>query len=91
MVMIVAYDLHNPGRDYEDVTAVLKKADAWAHPEGSVWFLDDAREPDWWRDQLRDAGDVNDEYFVARMHQYWAAFRVGDEVADWLKSPNRTW
>lgn len=91
MVLIVTYDLHQPGRDYSKVEKVLKSAGSWAHPQGSVWFLDTTINPSDWVDRLKAAGDPNDEYFVARMHQRWAARNMGQEVADWLKSPSRTW
>lgn len=92
MVLIVAYDLHNPGRDYEKIAAVLRKARSWAHPQGSVWFLDTDIEPATWRDRLGAAGDANDEYFVARMRQHWAGSATMDkDVVTWLKSPDRTW
>jgi hypothetical protein len=91
VVLIVAYDLHNPGRDYDAVAAVLESAHAWAHPQGSVWFLDSSNGPAYWRDRLKNAGDPNDEYFVARMTQNWASLNLGKKMTDWLKSPNRTW
>jgi hypothetical protein len=91
MVLIVTYDLHAPGRDYDDIAELLRSARAWAHPQGSVWWLDTDREPSWWRDELKKRGDANDEYFVARMHQNWAGYKMGQEMVDWLKSPNRTW
>lgn len=66
-------DLHNPKRDYEKVEAVLKAVDgSWAHPQGSLWFLDTLREASWWRDRLKAAMDANDEVFVARLHGSWA-------------------
>jgi hypothetical protein len=91
MVLIVAYDLHNPGRDYDDIAELLKSARSSAHPQGSVWFLDTDREPAWWRDELKERGDSNDEYFVARMRQHWAGFNTDSDVVDWLKSSSRTW
>ncbi len=91
MILIVAYDLHQPGRDYAAVEALLKSARSWAHPQGSVWFLDTDRDPAWWRDQLMGRGDSNDEYFVARLQQHWGAFRLGERVNEWLQSPTRSW
>ena len=91
MVLIVTYDLHNPGRDYDAVADVPKAAGSWAHPQGSVWFIDTFLEPSDVRDRLKDAGDPTDEYFVARMRQHWAAFNTDSDATDWLKSPNRRW
>lgn len=91
MILIVTYDLHAPGRDYPAIEKQLKSARSWAHPQGSVWLLDTDRDPAWWRDRLRQHGDSNDEYFVCRIQHYWAAFNMGEAVAEWLKSPSRTW
>jgi len=91
MVLVVTYDLHAPGRDYEAISTLLKSARSWAHPQGSVWLLDTDREPAWWRDKLLEAGDSNDEYFVCVLRQNWASRNLDSSVAEWLKSPSRTW
>lgn len=67
MILIAAFDLHNQKRDYEKVEEVLTAVDgSWAHPQGSVWFLDTLIEPSSWRDKLKKAMDTDDEVFVAR-------------------------
>lgn len=92
MVLVITYDLHNPGRDYDDVIAVIKKrSNSWAHPQGSVWFVDTQLSPSEWRDALTAAGDPNDEYFVCRLRQSWAARNMDDDAVAWLKSTSRTW
>lgn len=91
MILVVTYDLHAPGRDYPEIERLLKSARSWAHPQGSVWFLDTDRDPAWWRDRLMQAGDANDSYFVSRLQQHWAAFNLGQPVNEWLMSPARTW
>ena len=91
MILIVTYDLHDPGRDYDKIQAELKKADSWAHPQGSVWFLDTKLTPAEWRDKLEAVGDANDECFVAEMKKHWASRNTDKDVTDWLKSPARNW
>lgn len=93
MVLEVAYDLHNPGRDYTAVKKQLESASGgWAHPQGSVWLIDTLNDPAWWRDQLKDCGDANDEYLVTRVaSREWASFNMDSEVAEWLKSSSRRW
>jgi hypothetical protein len=88
---MAAYDLHAPGRDYDDIAGLLKSARNWAHPQGSVWWLDTGREPEWWVDELRKRGDANDEYFVVRMRQNWAGWNCGQKMYDWLNQPSRSW
>lgn len=91
MILIVTYDLHDPGRDYDKITAELKKADSWAHPQGSVWLIDTQLGTAKWRDRLKAVGDSNDEYFIARLEGSWASLNMGDKVAAWLKDPARSW
>jgi len=92
MILIVGYDLHNPGRDYDKIAAALKAADGgWAHPQGSVWFIDTSEEPATWRDRLGAVGDATDEFFVAPLQHNWASRNTDKDVTDWLKDPRRRW
>lgn len=91
MVLIVTYDLHNPGRDYEDVIKTIKTATSWAHPQGSVWLLDTNLQPSDWVEKLKKAGDPNDEYFVSRLAHNCSWNNMDADVVTWLKSSSRTW
>ena len=91
MILIVTYDLHDPGRDYPKIQAELKKADSWAHPQGSVWLIDTKLTALEWRDRLQAVGDANDEYLVAQLQHNWAARNMDTPVASWLKNSARTW
>ena len=92
MILIVAYDLHNPGRDYPKVKAALEASDGgFVHPQGSVWLIDTADEPAVWRDRLGAAGDPNDEFLVIRLQHNWASRRMDKGAVQWLKDPRRRW
>jgi hypothetical protein len=92
MILQVAYDLHNPGRDYDAVAKQLKTASGgYTHVQGSVWLIDTANEPAWWRAQLRDCGDRNDEYLVTRLRKHWAGFGLKQASVRWSKSEKRRW
>jgi hypothetical protein len=91
MVHLIAYDLHDPGRDYDPVTALIRTASGGCcHMQGSVWLVDTLQPPAWWRDQLKRRGDPNDEHFVTRLRHSWAGLNVGS-AAEWLKHPGRRW
>lgn len=90
MVLIVTYDLHQPGRDYPKIETVLKGADYWCHAQGSVWFIDTLLAPKVWRDKLKGAGDDNDSYFVGRLTRSWASFNMASP-AKWLNDTKRRW
>ena len=91
MILLVAYDLHNPGRDYDKVEKLLKSATSWCHPQGSVWLIDTNLTPATWRDKLKESGDKNDEYFVIQQKENWASSNMDKDATDWLKSPSRNW
>jgi hypothetical protein len=91
MILIAAYDLHQPGRDYPAVEKLLESAHGGCfHLQESVWLLDSLEEPAWWRDSLIEVGDENDSYFVARLQRKWAARKAGGAGA-WLNDDARRW
>ena len=92
MILIISYDLHNPGRDYEAVVKSIQSASGgWAHPQGSVWLVDTLGAPGKWRDRLVSLGDANDEYFVVQMERWWASQNMDKDCVAWLKDPRRRW
>jgi hypothetical protein len=92
VIHAVTYDLHNPGRYYEPVIARIKTlADSWAHPQGSLWFVDTLLTPEQWVQQLKACGDANDEFFVVQLQYNWWSVNTDADVVAWLKSPQRRW
>lgn len=93
MIYFVTYDLHQHGRDYDAVAAVLNSAESAIHPMGSAWFIDSAASAVAWRDALREVGDENDEHFVAQISRQddWAGYGLGEAAGAWLADPARHW
>lgn len=91
MILLVTYDLHDPGRNYPKVEKALKAAHSYVHPLGSVWLLDSTDKPSIWRDRLKAAGDSTDEFFVVQIREHWASSQMDKEAAAWLKSGERRW
>jgi hypothetical protein len=52
MVLMIAYDLHKPDRDYKDVEKFIKGLSSWCHLEESVWLVDTRQSTAKIRDQL---------------------------------------
>lgn len=90
MVLLITYDLHVPERDYAGVIARIKSFGGWAHDEESVWLVDTTRSPADCRDALNSV-TTEATYFVARLHQNWAARGLSEDVVAWLKAGNRRW
>lgn len=87
-VLLVTYDLRQPGRNYQPVYDYLKR---YTYCKGmeSVWFLDTTVPPPTVRDHLRTVTDANDIIFVGQITRNWAAFN--HVCGDWLNRPERTW
>ena len=91
MVLLVAYDLHAPGRSYDAVARLLLTSNSSVHPQGSVWLIDSQYSTGYWRDALKNVGDSNDEFFVVRLNHDWASFNFDSSAASWLNDTQRTW
>ncbi len=91
MILSISYDLHNPGRDYEDVIATIKSAPSCTHPQGSLWLIDTTLTPADWVEKLKLAGDPNDEYLVSKLDHNVAWYNMDSDTEAWLRSSSRSW
>jgi len=87
-VILVTYDLKQPGRDYAPVHAYLKRFTNCKGLE-SVWLLDTTTSTEAIRDGLKAVVDANDKLFVIRLQRDWASSNFG--CGTWLNEDARTW
>jgi hypothetical protein len=88
-IILVTYDLKQPGRNYTPVHDYLK---TFSYCKGleSVWLLDTQVSCSTIRDGLQANIDSNDEVFVTRLYpREWASWRY--YCAEWLQDPVRSW
>jgi len=87
-IILVTYDLKQPGRNYTPVHNYLRQ---FTYCKGleSVYLLDTAVSTATIRDSLRSVIDENDVVFVVRITQDWASW--GYSCGEWLNSPQRNW
>lgn len=83
-MLLVTYDLRQPGRDYSDLFNLLKSATSWAKIADSVWMLKTTQNCAFWRDQIQGVVDSNDLVFVIEVKQHWASLYLGTKVMAWL-------
>lgn len=88
-VLLVTYDLDQPGRNYAGLIAAIKKR-TWCHALDSVWFLDTDDSPGTVRDELSKELDTGDQLYVFRLRKHWAAHKK-DASTEWLKADKRSW
>lgn len=87
-VILVTYDLRQPGRNYQPVYNYLEQ---FIHCKGleSVYLLDTPTDPVRIRDDLVKLVDGNDVVFVTPIAHGWAAYNYS--CAAWLNNPTRSW
>src|SRR5262245_2359961 len=87
-IILVTYDLKQPGRNYAPVHTYLRQ---FTHCKGleSVYVLDTNLPTSTIRDNLRLVVDENDIVFVVRLLRDWHSLNYA--CADWLNAPERNW
>ena len=86
MILIVTYDLRNPGKDYDKVAKILTSAGSSRRIQGSVWLLDTQFEPSVWSERLEKVGDSNDTFFVAKLAYDCSWLNMSTEHVQWLRT-----
>lgn len=87
-ILLITYDLRQPGRDYATLHDYLKQF-TYCKGMESVWLLDTTIEAPAMRDNLRQLIDDNDRLFVTPIAHGWAAWNY--RCSDWLNDPDRNW
>jgi hypothetical protein len=87
-IILVSYDLKQPGRNYQPLYDYLKTF-AWCKGLESVWLLDTTVSPASIRDHLNTLVHDNDKTFVVQVTRNWASHSYF--CADWLNSSDRYW
>lgn len=86
-VMIVSYELRNPGKNYQPLYDYLNKF-AHCHSHTSCWFIETTLTIAVVRDRLSALVDGNDTIFVARLSYEWAGTNL--PCGNWLNAPGRS-
>ena len=60
----ISYDLHEPGKNYDRVIAVVKSLGKWAKIHYSFWYVKTSLNADQARDAIVRAMDSNDSVYV---------------------------
>jgi hypothetical protein len=87
-IVLVTYDLKQPGRNYSAVHEYLRQFIYCKNME-SVWLLDTTVGLETIREGVRTRADSNDVVFVVRLMREWSSWNYG--CAAWLNDPSRNW
>ncbi len=85
-VLIVSYDLVNPGQNYEQLLALIKSYKSWARLGGSAYLVLADSLPKEVRDNLMQALDTNDKLYVGVAPAPAAWIGMPSDVANWIVS-----
>ena len=88
-VLIVTYDLMDPGQNYQTLLRKIKAYSSWARLGGSSYLIYTSSTPVDVRDNLAQALDKNDKLFVGVAPRPSAWHGLSEEVSNWI-STNQT-
>lgn len=85
-VLIVSYDLVNPGQNYEQLLQRIKAYSDWARLGGSAYLIWTSSDPQDVRDYLMVPLDNNDKLYVGVAPAPSAWTGMPDDVSNWIHS-----
>ena len=89
LVLIVSYDLVNPGQNYGPLIQAIKASDSWARLGGSAYLIATNDEPKIVRDRLNLHLDQNDKLYVGTAPAPAAWFGLPEDVSNWIHANQR--
>ncbi len=87
-ILLVSYDLKQPGRNYKPLYDYFEQFNR-CHGLESEWLVETTKTTAQVRDDLMRLVDSNDILFVNRLAHDWGAYNY--PCATWLNDPRRAW
>jgi len=84
-ILIVTYDLIDPGQNYEKLLQKIRAYEIWARLGGSSYLIVTDSSPVQVRDDLSSALDKNDKLFVGSCPVPSAWTGLPDDVSKWIQ------
>ncbi|MFN4364763.1 hypothetical protein [Chryseobacterium hispalense] len=82
-LLLITYDLNNPGQNYEDLYNEIKSYKIWWHHLDSTWIIKTEKSVSQVRDHLGKYIDLNDELLIVKIDS-WAGKGFKDRAYEWL-------
>jgi hypothetical protein len=83
-ILIITYDLINPGQNYEELLKKIKAYPGWARLGGSSYLISTDSNVEQVRNNLSTVLDSNDKLFVSSCPVPSAWHGLPDDVAKWI-------
>ncbi len=87
MILLISYDLSDPGQDYSGLYEEIKKAGTWWHHLDSTWVISTKASPDEWQERLRRHIDENDSLLVIEVTNNYQGW-LPERAWEWLNKRN---
>ncbi len=85
-VLIITYDLNEPGKNYHVLLKKIKTYPGWARIGGSSYLIYTDSTPVQVRNYLSQVLDRNDKLFVGTVTAPSAWIGMSEEVSNWIHS-----
>ncbi|MCX6844782.1 MAG: hypothetical protein NTX53_21170 [candidate division WOR-3 bacterium] len=85
MVLLITYDLKQPGRNYDALYEAIKTLGQWWHFLDSTWLVQTAMTPDQVAARLRLHMDANDYLLVVKVTRPYQGWLPKD-AWEWVNS-----
>jgi hypothetical protein len=85
-VLIITYDLVNPGQNYQALLQAIKASPTWARLGGSSYLIFTEQTPVQVRDDLMRVLDRNDKLYVGVAPPPAAWTGMPEEVSNWIRT-----
>lgn len=87
MILLITYDLHKPGQNYEGLHEEIKKYGTWWHHLDSTWLVSTTDTPTQCMKKLRQHMDDNDNLLVIEVCDNYNGW-LPQKAWDWLHKRN---
>jgi hypothetical protein len=86
-IILIGYDLNNPGQNYDSLIKAIKSYGTWWHHLDSTWIVKTSKSPSSVRDHLTQHMDKGDEILVVDISGQDAAWKgFNADGSKWLKN-----
>lgn len=85
-VLIIAYDLFEPGKNFEPLLRKIKGYASWARLGGSAYLVCTEENPIAVRDDLRQVLHVSDKLYVGVVRAPAGWVGMSEEVSKWIQA-----
>lgn len=82
-MLLITYDLNEPGKEYDSLYEEIKTAGWWWHHLDSTWIIRTTNGPSYWYDRLSKHLDQNDNILIVEITKNYYGY-LPKKAWEWL-------